>query len=140
MLLALALAIPLIVAGQSNPPATRTRLLSLDESIEMALSRNLDLQIQRALSPRERVGVRGKWTFRVPSVFESLRAARTSPGNIFRFAPCCNSKAVVEIWSRYMKALLYAQFNPTKTLGQLIDDRNLYRILAVLTLILVWCG
>jgi len=39
-----------------------------------------------------------------------------------------------------MKALLYAQFNPTKTLGQLIADRNLYRILAVLTLILVWCG
>jgi hypothetical protein len=39
-----------------------------------------------------------------------------------------------------MKALLIAQFNPTKTLGQLIADRNLYRILAVLTLIFVWCG
>jgi outer membrane protein TolC len=48
MLLALALASPLVASGQSNPPATRTRLLSLDESIEMALSRNLDLQIQRA--------------------------------------------------------------------------------------------
>jgi hypothetical protein len=39
-----------------------------------------------------------------------------------------------------MKALLLAQLNPTKTLGQLIDDRNLYRILAILTLIAVWCG
>jgi hypothetical protein len=39
-----------------------------------------------------------------------------------------------------MKALLIAQFNPTKTLGQLIADRNLYRILAVFTLIIVWCG
>jgi hypothetical protein len=38
-----------------------------------------------------------------------------------------------------MKALLLAQINPTKTLRQLIDDRNLYRILAVATVILVWC-
>jgi outer membrane protein TolC len=48
MLLALALAGPLVAPAQSNPPATRIRLVSLDESIEMALSRNLDLQIQRA--------------------------------------------------------------------------------------------
>src|SRR5882762_122672 len=48
MLLALALASPFLVVGQSNPPATRTRLLSLEECIEMALNRNLDLQIQRA--------------------------------------------------------------------------------------------
>jgi hypothetical protein len=39
-----------------------------------------------------------------------------------------------------MKALLLSQLNPTKTLGQLVDDRNLYRILAIFTLIVVWCG
>jgi hypothetical protein len=38
-----------------------------------------------------------------------------------------------------MKALLLAQINPTKTLRQLIDDRNLYRLLGLATLILVWC-
>jgi hypothetical protein len=38
-----------------------------------------------------------------------------------------------------MKALLYAQLNPTKTLGQLIKDRNLYRMLALFMLILAWC-
>jgi hypothetical protein len=38
-----------------------------------------------------------------------------------------------------MKALLIAQFNPTKTLGQLVADRDLYRILALFTLICVWC-
>jgi outer membrane protein TolC len=48
MLLALALASPLVASGQTNPPGTRSRILSLDESIEMALNRNLDLQIQRA--------------------------------------------------------------------------------------------
>ena len=65
---------------------------------------------------------------------------RTSPGNIFRFAPYCGERTAVEISSRYMKALLLAQLNPTKTLGQLVDDRNLYRILAIFTLIVVWCG
>jgi hypothetical protein len=39
-----------------------------------------------------------------------------------------------------MKALLMAQFNPTKTLGELVADRNLYRVLAIFTLIFAWCG
>jgi hypothetical protein len=36
------------------------------------------------------------------------------------------------------KAFLYAQFNPTKTLRQLVEDRDLYRasIHAVLVLVL----
>lgn len=38
-----------------------------------------------------------------------------------------------------MKALLYAQLNPTKTLGQLVNDRSLYRILALFALVLAWC-
>lgn len=38
-----------------------------------------------------------------------------------------------------MKALLYAQINPSKTLRQLVDDRNLYRLLAMAALILAWC-
>jgi outer membrane protein TolC len=50
-----------MIAGQSNPPATRTRLLSLDESIEMALSRNLDLQIQRAYTDIARFDLNGSY-------------------------------------------------------------------------------
>jgi hypothetical protein len=38
-----------------------------------------------------------------------------------------------------MKALLYAQLNPSKTLRQFIDDRNLYRLLLLTALILAWC-
>lgn len=38
-----------------------------------------------------------------------------------------------------MKALLYAQINPSKTLRQLVDDRNLYRLMALAALILSWC-
>jgi hypothetical protein len=38
-----------------------------------------------------------------------------------------------------MKAFLYAQFNPSKTLPQLISDRNLYRILALIAVILAAC-
>jgi len=38
-----------------------------------------------------------------------------------------------------MKTLLYAQINPSKTLRQLIDDRNLYRLLVLAALILAWC-
>src|SRR5436190_5117303 len=66
MLLALALASPFLVAGQSNPPATRTRLLSLDECIEMALNRNLDLQIQRAYTDIARFDLNGSYGAYVP--------------------------------------------------------------------------
>jgi hypothetical protein len=38
-----------------------------------------------------------------------------------------------------MKALLYAQFNPSKTLRQLISDRHLYRLLVLIAVILAWC-
>lgn len=39
-----------------------------------------------------------------------------------------------------MKAKLYAQFNPTKTMSQLINDRALYRLLIVGCLFCAWCG
>src|ERR1051325_1962586 len=61
MLLALALASPLLATGQSNPPAMHTRLLSLDQCIEMALSRNLDLQIQRASADIARFDLQGSY-------------------------------------------------------------------------------
>ena len=38
-----------------------------------------------------------------------------------------------------MKALLYAQFNPVKTLKQVTNDRTLYRALIVISLVVVWC-
>jgi hypothetical protein len=38
-----------------------------------------------------------------------------------------------------MKALFYAQINPSKTLRQLINDRNLYRLIVLAALILAWC-
>jgi hypothetical protein len=38
-----------------------------------------------------------------------------------------------------MKAKLYAQFNPMKTMSQLINDRALYRLLMLGTLLCAWC-
>jgi len=38
-----------------------------------------------------------------------------------------------------MKAILYAQLNPSKTMKQLIEDRNLYRLVIVTSLFLAWC-
>src|SRR6267142_6020133 len=82
MLLALALASPLIVAAQPNPPATRTRLLSLDESIEMALSRNLDLQIQRATADIARFVLNGSYGAYVPQLsFSASRDFVSQPGD-----------------------------------------------------------
>lgn len=65
--------------------------------------------------------------------------ARKFPGQIFRFTPSCLRLLIMEFYSKYMKALLYAQINPSKTLGQIINDRNLYRVIAVFALILAWC-
>ena len=39
-----------------------------------------------------------------------------------------------------MKALLYAQFNPQKTMEQLVNDRAIFRYLIVGILILSVCG
>jgi len=38
-----------------------------------------------------------------------------------------------------MKALLYSQLNPCKTMEQLIDDRDLYRFFLVAALFMSWC-
>jgi len=38
-----------------------------------------------------------------------------------------------------MKAILYAQLNPTKTMRQLVNDRNLYRLAIVSSLLMAWC-
>lgn len=38
-----------------------------------------------------------------------------------------------------MKAKLYAQFNPSKTMSQLINDRALYRMLIVIGFFCAWC-
>src|SRR5689334_22534043 len=82
MLLALALASPLMVAGQSNPPATRIRVLSLDECIEMALSRNLDLQIQRATADIARFELSGAYGAYAPQLSFSAKHDHISqPGD-----------------------------------------------------------
>jgi outer membrane protein TolC len=82
MLLALALAGPFLVAGQSNPPVTRTRLLSLEECIEMALSRNLDLQIQRATADIARFDLNGSYGAYVPQLSFSAKHDHVSqPGD-----------------------------------------------------------
>ena len=62
------------------------------------------------------------------------------PREHFQICPILRRENRCGNLKRYMKALLLAQLNPTKTLGQLVDDRNLYRILAIFTLIVVWCG
>src|SRR4249920_3379851 len=82
MLLALAIASPLIAMGQSSPPATRTRLLSLDESIEMALSRNLDLQIQHAYADIARFDLSGSYGAYVPQFsFSAKHDYVSQPGD-----------------------------------------------------------
>jgi len=39
-----------------------------------------------------------------------------------------------------MKLFLCQQFNPTKTMKQIISDRNVYRLVIVVELVLVWCA
>jgi outer membrane protein TolC len=73
MLLAVVLASPLMAAGQSNPPGTRIRLLSLKECIEMALSRNLDLQIQRASADIAQFNLDGSYGVYIPQFSFSAR-------------------------------------------------------------------
>ena len=38
-----------------------------------------------------------------------------------------------------MKAALYAQFNPQKTLAQIIQDRDAMRLMLLGALVLAWC-
>ena len=38
-----------------------------------------------------------------------------------------------------MKALIYAQLRPVKTMRQFIEDRILYRMLILVALTLMWC-
>jgi hypothetical protein len=38
-----------------------------------------------------------------------------------------------------MKAILYAQFHPVKTMKQFISDRSLFRTLMLATLLVNWC-
>ena len=38
-----------------------------------------------------------------------------------------------------MKAILYAQLHPVKTLKQFISDRCLYRMLILAMLVVDWC-
>jgi hypothetical protein len=39
----------------------------------------------------------------------------------------------------YMKALVYAQLQPVKTMKQFISDRGLYRMLILAMLVVNWC-
>ena len=41
--------------------------------------------------------------------------------------------------SQCMKAIVYAQLQPVKTMKQFIDDRGLYRVLILTMLALNWC-
>jgi len=38
-----------------------------------------------------------------------------------------------------MKSIIYAQLNPTKTLQQIVNDRDLYRLLAIGALLMACC-
>jgi len=42
--------------------------------------------------------------------------------------------------SRSMKAIVYAQLNPVKTLKQFITDRCLYRLLILGMILVNWCS
>lgn len=41
--------------------------------------------------------------------------------------------------SQYMKAIVYAQLHPVKTMKQFINDRCLYRTLILAMLVVNWC-
>jgi hypothetical protein len=41
--------------------------------------------------------------------------------------------------SQVMKALIYAQLRPVKTMKQFIEDRFLYRTLILVALVMMWC-
>ena len=38
-----------------------------------------------------------------------------------------------------MRAIIYAQLHPVKTMKQFINDRSLYRVLILMMLALNWC-
>lgn len=38
-----------------------------------------------------------------------------------------------------MKAILYAQFQPVKTMKQFINDRSVFRTLLLVMLLVNWC-
>jgi hypothetical protein len=38
-----------------------------------------------------------------------------------------------------MKAIVYAQLHPVKTMKQFINDRGLYRVLILAMLVMNWC-
>jgi hypothetical protein len=38
-----------------------------------------------------------------------------------------------------MKAIIYAQLRPVKTMKQFIEDRILYRTLILVALVTMWC-
>lgn len=39
-----------------------------------------------------------------------------------------------------MKAIMWQQINPTKTLKQLVSDRNLFRLIVLAGLAMSWCA
>jgi hypothetical protein len=41
--------------------------------------------------------------------------------------------------SLFMKAIVYAQLHPVKTMRQFINDRCLYRVLILAMLVMNWC-
>ena len=53
----------------------------------------------------------------------------------------CN-RALVDVIENvpvYMKAIIYAQLQPVKTMRQFISDRCLYRTLILAMLLVNWC-
>jgi hypothetical protein len=52
----------------------------------------------------------------------------------------CAGNDPMRLYARSMKLFLCKQFKPTKTMKQLISDRNVYRLLIVAELVLVWCA
>jgi tRNA threonylcarbamoyladenosine modification (KEOPS) complex Cgi121 subunit len=52
----------------------------------------------------------------------------------------CNRAVVVVIENAVvMRAIVYAQFHPVKTMKQFISDRGLYRSLILAMLVANWC-
>jgi hypothetical protein len=56
-----------------------------------------------------------------------------------RHGPCISGFLEVIENMTVMKALVYAQLHPVKTMRQFINDRCLYRALILAALVMNWC-
>jgi hypothetical protein len=69
---------------------------------------------------------------------ETRKVSRYFSGFAFELCPDTHGNAAVRNYEA-MKTIIYAQLNPTKTLQQIVNDRDLYRLLTIGALLVACC-